>query len=282
MFGCETGAGWRGFLVYLEASSTSKITVMNSISSGYTLRLLSMFVALRAARSACAQVVVLDSFSQPAGGQIVSATASPPVYVNQSEANVAAPGVLGGYRDLFVVADGSPYPASGPGTPVSATATVNTGASGFTLTASPGGSAFGSINYYGWNPYPYTAIIDLSRFSAIRLENLVTTLTNIRINVLVTDSQGDTESIQSAYATPFPGNYLNLLMSQMKPQSENLHPVDLSHIAMLFFAISQYGGGETHIGSIDLIPVPEPATATVLVGAFLGLWAVGRFSNLEH
>ena len=57
------------------------------------------------------------------------------------------------------------------------------------------------------------------------------------------------------------------------------HPVDLTRISHLSFGIAEDAGGQTHVGSLGLLPgtaVPEPAASAGWVAASLGLWAVSR------
>ena len=222
------------------------------------------FVALVESHSAFAQMVVLDSFDGPAGGQSLTtvATGASPGGFNSSR--VSSSGVPGGSRDLFVVTSDPPPISSG-------SVRINDGAPGLNLGISPGTSGWCGVSY----GFTGESILDLSHFSAFRLEN-VTSDRRIFVSLGVIDQSGYRADLSFGIDQPILNGPVDFAVVLLVPQS---HPVDLTRISHLSFGIAEDAGGQTHVGSLGLLPgtaVPEPAGLAGWVAASLGLWAVSR------
>ncbi len=233
-------------------------------------KLLATFCALAADPSAFAQIVVVDPFDQPAGGQSITTMLSVGTTGGYNSSTVSIAGVPGGSRRLFVVTT-DPPPIS------SATVAVNNGAPGFSLDVSPGTWGWGGASY-GDSGYPTGFSLDLGRFSAFRLEN-VTTENRIFVYLGITDQSEHGESLSFNVTQPITDGHVDFPLSLLE-LDDPAHSVDLTHIGHISFGIIEYTGGQTHIGSLKILPaptaVPEPTKAAVLVAACLGLWAVSQ------
>ena len=226
-----------------------------------------VFSAIAGSHSAVAQIVVLDAFDQPAGGQSLTAVAAPGSSGGFNSSREAIAGVPGGVRDLFVVTDAPPPISSG-------TILVNNGAPGLTLGITPGRSGWCGISYGFTGDF----ILDLGHASAFRLEN-VTSDNRIFVYLGIIDQSGYRADLSFNISQPVAHSPVDFPIAWLVPQ-QVAHPVDLTRISHLSFGIVEDVGGQTHVGSFELLPVPtavpEPTTATGWLALILGIWAVHR------
>lgn len=215
-----------------------------------------------------AQLVVVDALDQPVGGSSHLAT-----FGHQLNESTVVLGVPGGARLVSVSVSGD--------SSSTARVTVNDGVPGMTLTVSPGGLGNASISYGASGYGPTTPFhLDLTGALAFRMKDMSSTASHLYLYAFVGYTTGFA-SVQFNLASPLSGTDVDFPLSDLSPQ-EPAHPVDLAHINYLSFGIIQFSGGQTDIGSIQLLrgplppSVPESAAVTMVSAGCLGLWALGR------
>jgi hypothetical protein len=221
-------------------------------------------IPLAAPYSTFADILVLDSFDQPAGGQSLTASASSLPYSGFDTSIVSVTGVPGGFRDISVSTDN--HPSS------SATVTANVGSPGLSMSSSPATVATYHINY--GNRHPNSFSLDMTSVLAFRLENVVTTESRMSLGMVI-GSSGRYEHLVLDIASPLPGGHVDFPLSSFENDAPT-SPVNLKGIDYITFWYVPNTDGLTRMGSFELVTTPEPASATILVAALVGLWAVGR------